>query len=79
MSALIMGFAWGMAGLVLMGVGAFADAFGMKQAMDVLLFLPAIALVLALFLPQVTSESQSLASGESDQDSHAMRAKPAGE
>ncbi|NIQ39719.1 MAG: MFS transporter [Proteobacteria bacterium] len=79
MSALIMGFAWGMAGLVLMAVGAFADAFGMKEAMDGLLVLPAVALVLALFLPQVTSEYQSSASGESDQDARTVRAKPAGQ
>ncbi len=57
MSALIMGFAWGMAGLALMGVGGLADAFGMKQAMDLLMGLPAIALVLAFFLPEVFSEA----------------------
>jgi FSR family fosmidomycin resistance protein-like MFS transporter len=51
MSALIMGFTWGMAGLVLVGIGAFADTFGMQQAIDLLLYLPPIALVLAFLLP----------------------------
>ncbi|NIO03535.1 MAG: MFS transporter [Proteobacteria bacterium] len=64
MSALIMGFSWGMAGLVLMGVGAFADVFGMKQAMDLLLGLATIALVLAFFLSEVTSEAQHPTSDE---------------
>ena len=51
MSALIMGFAWGMAGLGVFGTGILADIFGMEQAMGFLLYLPAMALVLAFFLP----------------------------
>jgi len=49
-SSLIVGFAWGMASLALLGIGALADAFGMEQAMNLLLYLPAVALVLAFFL-----------------------------
>jgi FSR family fosmidomycin resistance protein-like MFS transporter len=51
MSALIMGFAWGMAGVGVFGTGILADIFGMEQAMGFLLFLPATAFVLAFFLP----------------------------
>lgn len=58
MSALIMGFTWGMAGLVLVGIGTLADAFGLTQAINLLLYLPPIALVLAFFLREVTSEPQ---------------------
>jgi len=52
MSALIMGFAWGMAGLGVLGTGVLADIFGIEQAMGFLLYLPATALVLAFFLPE---------------------------
>ncbi len=66
MSALIMGFTWGMAGLVLVGIGAFADAFGMKQAIDLLFYLPPIALILAFFLPHAASESRNAMSSDSE-------------
>ncbi len=55
MSSLIMGFAWGMAGFVLVGIGAIADALGLKRAIDLLLYLPVMALILAFFLQQVPS------------------------
>lgn len=51
MSALIMGFAWGMAGVGVFGTGILADIFGIEQAMGFLLFLPTTAFVLAFFLP----------------------------
>ncbi|MFB0507547.1 MAG: MFS transporter [Thermodesulfobacteriota bacterium] len=51
MSGLIMGFAWGMAGLGVFGTGVLADNFGMEQAMGFLFYLPITALVLAFFLP----------------------------
>jgi FSR family fosmidomycin resistance protein-like MFS transporter len=51
MSGLIMGFAWGMAGLGVFGTGVLADNFGMEQAIGFLLYLPITALVLAFFLP----------------------------
>jgi FSR family fosmidomycin resistance protein-like MFS transporter len=50
MSALIMGFTWGMAALGVFGTGYFADILGMERAMGFLLYLPATALVLTLFL-----------------------------
>jgi FSR family fosmidomycin resistance protein-like MFS transporter len=50
MSGLIMGFAWGMAGLGVFGTGVLADNFGMERAMGFLLYLPITALVLAFFL-----------------------------
>jgi len=51
MSALIMGLAWGMAGLGGFGTGYLADILGMERAMGFLLSLPATALVLTFFLP----------------------------
>jgi FSR family fosmidomycin resistance protein-like MFS transporter len=60
MSALIMGFAWGMAGLGVFGTGVLADIFGIEQAMGFLLYLPASALVLAFFLPGKKFFFQSL-------------------
>jgi len=65
MSALIMGFAWGMAGLALalLGIGVLADAFGLKQTIDLLLYLPVAALVLAFLLPEVGSGRQRAVPG----------------
>jgi FSR family fosmidomycin resistance protein-like MFS transporter len=51
MSGLIMGFAWGMAGLGVLGTGVLADMFGIEQAIGYLLYLPATAFILAFFLP----------------------------
>ncbi|MFQ5841325.1 MAG: MFS transporter [Thermodesulfobacteriota bacterium] len=51
MSGLIMGFAWGMAGLGVLCTGVLADNFGMENAMGFLLYLPITALVLAFFIP----------------------------
>jgi FSR family fosmidomycin resistance protein-like MFS transporter len=51
-SGLIMGMAWGMAGLGVLGTGALADAFGIEWALKILLVLPAGALILSLFLPR---------------------------
>jgi FSR family fosmidomycin resistance protein-like MFS transporter len=67
MSALIMGFAWGMAGLVLPVIGALADTFGLEKAIHLLLYLPVIAVVLALFLPRSAAlGSQSTTPDESE-------------
>ena len=52
MSGLIMGFAWGMAGLGVLGTGVLADMFGIEQAIGYLLYLPATAFFLAFFLPE---------------------------
>lgn len=51
MSGLVMGFAWGMAGLGVLCTGVLADNFGMENAMGFLLYLPITALVLAFFIP----------------------------
>jgi FSR family fosmidomycin resistance protein-like MFS transporter len=51
MSGLIMGFAWGMGGLGVLGTGVLADMFDIEQAMGLLLYLPATALIFAFFLP----------------------------
>lgn len=52
MSGLIMGFAWGMAGLGVFGTGVLADLFGIERAMAFLLSLPTTAFILTLFLPE---------------------------
>ena len=51
MSGLIMGFAWGMGGLGVLGTGVLADMFDIEQAIGLLLYLPATALILVFFLP----------------------------
>jgi hypothetical protein len=66
MSALIMGFAWGMAGLTLVGIGVLADTLGMKEAIGFLLYLPVVALVLSFFLPGVVLRAEEMGPGVSD-------------
>jgi FSR family fosmidomycin resistance protein-like MFS transporter len=51
-SGLIMGMAWGSAGLGVLGTGALADVFGIEGALRFLLFLPAGSLILSFFLPR---------------------------
>ncbi len=51
-SGLIMGMAWGLAAAGVLGTGALADVLGIERALRFLLFLPAGALALSLFLPQ---------------------------
>jgi MFS transporter, FSR family, fosmidomycin resistance protein len=51
-SGLIMGMAWGSAGLAVLGTGALADSFGIEGALWFLLFLPAAALLLSFLLPR---------------------------
>jgi MFS transporter, FSR family, fosmidomycin resistance protein len=51
-SGLIMGMAWGSAGLAVLGTGALADLFGIEGALRFLLFLPAGSLCLSFFLPK---------------------------
>jgi len=56
MSAMIMGFAWGIAGLALIGIGALADVLGLKETIDLLIYLPIAALLMAFMLPAARSE-----------------------
>ncbi len=51
-SGLIMGMAWGLAGLGILGTGALADAFGIEWALKLLLLLPVGALILSFLLPR---------------------------
>jgi len=50
-SGLIMGMAWGLAGLGVLGTGALADVIGIEGAFRYLLFLPVGSLILSFFLP----------------------------
>jgi len=55
-SALMMGFAWGMAGLVVIPlVGFFADRVGLHSALWGVVLLPLLGFLLALKLPPVSS------------------------
>jgi FSR family fosmidomycin resistance protein-like MFS transporter len=53
-SGLIMGMAWGLGGVGVLGVGALADVFGIEWALRFLLVLPAGSLFLSFFLPPET-------------------------
>jgi FSR family fosmidomycin resistance protein-like MFS transporter len=50
-SSLMMGFAWGMGGLSVPFVGAFADRYGIERALFGLAFIPLAAAALATWLP----------------------------
>ena len=50
-SSLMMGFAWGMGGLSVPLVGAFADRFGIERALFGLAFIPIAAALLTMWLP----------------------------
>jgi len=51
-SGLVMGMAWGMAGLGVLGTGALADFVGIEKALSYLLLLPIGGLALSFFLPR---------------------------
>lgn len=51
-SSIVMGLAWGSAGLALTGVGALADALSLQTALTYVLGLAFFALALALVLPE---------------------------
>jgi FSR family fosmidomycin resistance protein-like MFS transporter len=55
-SGLMMGFAWGTAGLALMPIGFFADIYGLARVMTWIAILPLIAAILTLFYHDYTSE-----------------------
>jgi FSR family fosmidomycin resistance protein-like MFS transporter len=60
-SALMMGFAWGMAGLIFIPLtGWVSDVFSMQAAFTALIFFPLIGFALALKLPK---QRQSEAAG----------------
>ena len=50
-SSIVMGLAWGTAGLSLTGIGALADAVGLDNALRLVLLLAVPALAAVLFLP----------------------------
>jgi FSR family fosmidomycin resistance protein-like MFS transporter len=51
-SSLVMGLAWGISGLGLLGTGALADRLGIESTLVFLILLPAGALLSSLFLPK---------------------------
>ena len=51
-SSMVMGLAWGISGLGLLGTGALADRMGIENTLVFLILLPAGALLFSLFLPR---------------------------
>ncbi len=51
-SGMVMGMAWGLAGLGVLGTGALADTVGMEGALKCLLLLPTGGLICSFFLPR---------------------------
>lgn len=51
-SSIVMGLAWGTAGLALTGVGALADAIGLAHALTILLALAGVALAAGFIIPK---------------------------
>ncbi len=56
-SALMMGFAWGMGGMFVPLIGKVADVAGMARALMVVALLPAAGFVISLLLPKETQTS----------------------
>jgi FSR family fosmidomycin resistance protein-like MFS transporter len=54
-SALMMGFAWGMGGMTVALVGKIADAAGLRLALMLVVLLPAVGFFLSLLLPKKSS------------------------
>jgi FSR family fosmidomycin resistance protein-like MFS transporter len=50
-SSLVMGFGWGVAGMVLLGFGSLAEVLGVPRALDLAMAVPLLASGLALWLP----------------------------
>lgn len=49
-SSMVMGFAWGLGGIMVLLIGRAADIFGLLQTLNVLAFVPFIGFILSLFL-----------------------------
>ncbi len=56
-SSIVMGLAWGSAGLSLTAVGAVADVIGLSQALTVILGLAVVALAIVLVLPRAPAQA----------------------
>ena len=50
-SALMMGFAWGLGGMAVPLVGTFGDQMGLERALFMVVLLPIFGFILSLFLP----------------------------
>jgi FSR family fosmidomycin resistance protein-like MFS transporter len=54
-SALMMGFAWGMGGMMVPIIGKIADVSGLKKALKLVVLLPTFGFLLSLLLPKKAS------------------------
>jgi len=61
-SSLMMGFAWGMGGIVVPLVGMIADRIGIERTLMAMAFMPLVAAMLALPLPARTAHASARAS-----------------
>jgi MFS transporter, FSR family, fosmidomycin resistance protein len=50
-SSLVMGLGWGVAGMVLLGLGSLAAVLGVPRALDLAMAVPLLASGLSLWLP----------------------------
>jgi len=57
-SSIVMGLAWGMAGLSLTAVGALADAIGLASALTAILALGLVALIAVLMMPKASAHAR---------------------
>jgi FSR family fosmidomycin resistance protein-like MFS transporter len=64
-SSIVMGLAWGTAGLTLTGTGALADSIGLTQALTGILILAAIPPILVRYLPAPRKAGLSRPAGAS--------------
>ncbi|MCK4965618.1 MFS transporter [bacterium] len=55
-SSLLMGFCWGIAGLVFIGIGAVADVIGVETTMFYLIYAMGIGFLLSLFLLRIDTK-----------------------
>lgn len=55
-SSLLMGFCWGIAGLIFIGIGAAADVIGVETTMFYLIYTIGIGFVLSLFLLKIDTK-----------------------
>jgi FSR family fosmidomycin resistance protein-like MFS transporter len=59
-SALMMGFAWGMGGMMVPIIGKIADLIGLGKALMIVVLLPVLGFVLSMFLPKCHSLKEVL-------------------
>ena len=75
-SSLMMGFAWGVGGLVVPLVGMVADRIGIERTLTVMAFMPVVAAALALPLPSRSAHAGARASDVATSESSGTDVAP---